>query len=206
MRESQVRLAGWLGVAIGVVILFGIACLIVFYTVGGPFGTINDVANGAAGVLSGALALALRSMLPQGSPAVRWVAVSAALVGAVVAVIGTRLVESTGFFYAGLVSSVGFGLIGLWVVALNLELRSRPGWASRLPQLGLVAGVIMVIGLLAGLGLTDGVHPVSSAAWHEWIGLSAWLSTYIFYPIWAIWFGRVLLRMDATTAQRTTAA
>ena len=183
--------------------LFGIACLIVFYTVGGPFGTINDVANGTEGVLSAALAWTLRPMLARSSSRVQWLALSAALAGAVIAVIGTWLVESTGFFYAALASSLGFGLIGVWVVALNQALQARTGWPRRLPQLGLAAGVIMVVGLLAGLGLPAGAHRMSSAAWYEWIGLLAWLSTYVLYPIWGVWFGRVLLRTPST-AEITT--
>ena len=194
MSASDVRLAGWLGIAIGAVTVFGIVCLIVFYTVGGPFGTINDIANGAEGVLSAALAWALRSMLPPSSPAVRWLAIAAASVGAVIAVIGTWLVESTGFFYAGLATSLGFGLIGLWVVAINRALLARSGWPRRLPQLGLAAGVIMVLGLFAGLGLPAGAHTMSSAAWYEWIGLLAWLGYATLYPIWSIWLGRSLIR------------
>ncbi|MDQ6794768.1 MAG: hypothetical protein M3067_08145 [Chloroflexota bacterium] len=105
MSASDVRLAGWLGIAIGAVTAFGIVCLIVFYTVGGPFGNINDIANGAEGVLSAALAWAVRSMLAPSSPALRWLALAAALLGAVITVIGTWLVESTGFFYAALAAA-----------------------------------------------------------------------------------------------------
>ncbi|MDQ6794767.1 MAG: hypothetical protein M3067_08140 [Chloroflexota bacterium] len=52
----------------------------------------------------------------------------------------------------------------------------------------------MVVGLLAGLGLPARTHSMNSATWYEWIGLLAWLATYILCPIWSFWFGRSLIR------------
>jgi hypothetical protein len=42
--------------ALATVDLLGVVCLILFFVVGGPFGSINDVANAAVGVLSAVLA------------------------------------------------------------------------------------------------------------------------------------------------------
>lgn len=42
--------------AVATVDLLGVVCLILFFVVGGPFGSINDVANAAVGVLSAVLA------------------------------------------------------------------------------------------------------------------------------------------------------
>jgi hypothetical protein len=207
MSASQARLAGWTAVAIGVVTFLGIACLILFYArVADLAGTLNDLANAAEGVLSAALALTLRSAVGGQSPAVRSLPVLAAVAGAVIAVIGTWLVAQTGFYYAALVSSVGLGLVGLWVIALNRGFQARTEWPRRLNRLGLAAGVIMAVGLVAGLGLPGGVHSMSSAAWYEWIGLCGWIGTYVLYPIWSIWFGRSLLRTDAPSERRAVTA
>ena len=99
----------------------------------GPFGTINDIANAATGVLSAGLAWRLRRQISgrSGKPAV-----AAAIAGAGLAVAGSTLVVSgtTGFFFAGLVSSVGFAGIGAWLVALNMgdgRRRSGPGAFAR---------------------------------------------------------------------------
>ena len=43
-------------VAVATVDLLGVVYLILFFVVGGPFGSINDVANAAVGVLSAVLA------------------------------------------------------------------------------------------------------------------------------------------------------
>jgi hypothetical protein len=42
--------------AVATVDLLAVVCLILFFVVGGPFGSINDVANAAVGVLSAVLA------------------------------------------------------------------------------------------------------------------------------------------------------
>ena len=97
-------------------------------------------------------------------------------------------------------------LVGLWVIALNRAPQAQTGWPRRLTRLGLAAGVIMAIGLLAGFGLPSGVHSMSSAAWYEWVGLCGWLGRYVLYPIWSIWFGRLLLRTGAPIVRPTTAA
>ena len=84
----------------------------------------NDYGNGLAGTLGALLAWTLR---PRAAPAI-----GAAFLGAVLTVAGSALVvsEATGYFLAGLVSSVGFALIGLWLIALNRALRSE----ARVPQ------------------------------------------------------------------------
>jgi hypothetical protein len=50
---------GWVAIATGVVGLFAAAFIILFYTVGAPFGTLNDISNGLLGILTGILAALL---------------------------------------------------------------------------------------------------------------------------------------------------
>jgi hypothetical protein len=82
---------------------------------GGPFGTINDVANAVVGVLSVVLAWVTRN--PH-SVRVVHLALGAAVVGGVLMVLGLILVifEVTGYYLAGLVSALGAGLIGAWLL------------------------------------------------------------------------------------------
>src|SRR5262245_5385906 len=106
MDDARVREAGRLAIATRAVAAGSVACLITFLTVVGPFGPITAVGNAATGVLSGMLAWQLRDRIQSRTGKV---AVSSAVVGAALAVAGAGLVLSgtTGFFLAGLVSSVG---------------------------------------------------------------------------------------------------
>ena len=121
MDDGRIRDTGRLAIATGLVAVGSAVCLGTYFAVGGPFGTINDVGNAATGVLSGVLAWRMRRQV---SGRVGAAAVGAAVVGAAVTVLGSSLVVSgtTGFMFAGLVSSVGFAGIGAWLIVLN---RSR---------------------------------------------------------------------------------
>ena len=118
MDDGRARDTGRLALAIGVVAAGSAVCLATYFAIGGPFGTINDIGNATAGVLSAGLAWRLRRQIPGRAGNV---AVGAAIAGAGLTVAGSTLVVSgtTGYFFAGLVSSVGFAGIGTWLVALN---------------------------------------------------------------------------------------
>ncbi|MFF0268471.1 hypothetical protein [Kribbella sp. NPDC004536] len=153
-------------------------CLIVFYGGAGVFGPINDVGNAVLGVLSFALAWVLRPRLT--------VLLGFAAVGAVVTVVGTVLVLGgiTGFYLAGLWSSFGFGLIGVWLVAVHWHKSS----ALRRPAL--LAGVVMLLGLVGVPGILMGVDDMDNApAWTFVAGLS-WAGTYLLFPAWSLRLAR----------------
>jgi len=145
---------------------------------GGPFGTINDVLNAVLAVLSGYLAWRL-----SGHALLAYMA----LLGEVIAVIGSVLVISriTGFFFAGMVSSLGFALIGFWLLAYC--------WSSSTPSslrwLGVVAGALMVPGVLVIPGIVLRLDDMNQAPAWIWVGFVSWLGIYVAYPAWAIWSG-----------------
>jgi hypothetical protein len=190
------RALGWLPIAVGVTVFASFVNLVLFFVAGDPFGTINDLGNGVVGVLSGLLAWTLgRSELPKvaGSQAA---AVAIAVLGAAVTVAGSALVlsEATGFLLAGLVSSVGFALIGLWLVAFNWSLRADQGVSRWLPKMGIAAGAVMAVGIVSLPGIPMRVDDMGAAPGWIWIGFLGWLGVYIIYPLWSIWFGRALLQ------------
>src|SRR5690349_11771720 len=139
-QSSTDRVAAWLAVATGVVLLAGLLCLIVFFTIGDPWGTMNDAGNGLAALLSAALAWRLSR------PGDRW-ALLVAVVGAVIAVYGSYLVMSarTGWYLAGLYSSLGYALIGVWLWQAS---GGRAGeWPRGVARLGRFAGAFIALGL-----------------------------------------------------------
>jgi hypothetical protein len=195
------RAVGWLTVAVGAVALASVAALALFFLVGQPFGTINDLGNGAVGALSVLLAFMLGRSVAK-SLRNQAAAVGIAVVGAGLTVVGSMLVVSgaTGFFLAGLVSNVGFGCIGFWLIALNSSIRSEERLPRWLPRLGMVAGLVMAIGLIALPGIVMRLDNFEAAPGWIWSGFVGWIGVYIIYPVWAIWLGRTLLSGAADAA------
>src|SRR4029079_16976603 len=134
-----------LAVGTGVVGYAAVAFLVALFVVGQPFGTLNDILNGVLGILSALLAW---MMWRRGVSSGALTAVAA--LGAAIAVVGSALVVSgtTGFFLAGLVSSVGFALIGLWLVEANRILGQTGVVPRALSRLGLAAGTAMAFGFI----------------------------------------------------------
>jgi len=145
MRNT--RAIGGLAISVGAIIATSVASLAAFYAIGGrgPFGTINDVGNGTAGLLSAVLAWSLRRQGIGGR-----LGLVSAVAGGAVSVVGSLLVitNRTGWVFAGLVSGVGFALLGVWLFALN---RALDG--SRFPR------GLRRLGTVAGGGDDVGLHP-----------------------------------------------
>lgn len=206
MNDARDRDTGRLALAIGVVAAGSAVCLATYFAVRGPFGTINDLGNATTGVLSGWLAWRLRGLLP--GPAGD-IAVGAALVGATITVVGSALVVSgtTGFLFAGLVSSVGSAGIGAWLVVMNRSAGVVAAWPRRLRRIGIVAGGLMAVGIVTAPGIPLGLDDMLTAPVWVWIGFLGWLGTYVIYPAWAIWMGTVqtrLVRRAGTVPAGTT--
>lgn len=183
--DSMDSTAGRVAIGLGAAIVVSVLSLAIFFVAGEPFGQINDAGNAVVGILSAALAILLASR------AAGTAGVVAAVVGAVITATGSWLVVSgtTGFLLAGFVSTIGFGLIGVWL-ALVAWSPVAGGWSRGLRSVARSAAVAMVIGgaaavpgALLGLDEFDAVPP-----W-LWPYALGWLGTYLLYPAWAIWFG-----------------
>ena len=181
--------AGWVAIALAVVTVASIASLVVFYAAGGPFGLINDAGNALIGVLGAVLATLLVGQ------AGGWPGVIAALIGAAVAAWGSSLVMSgaTGFVLAGFVSTIGFGLIGIWL-ALVAWSPMADDWSDVLRGLARVAAVAMVVGGLAAVpAALMRIDSVDALPGWLWLFSLGWLGTYVLLPIWAFGLGRRLI-------------
>jgi hypothetical protein len=186
---------GWLALAAGAAGLAGVLFIILFFGVGQPFGTLNDLFIGLAAILTGILACVLYSAHHAQSPQLSQVALAAALAGAPVVVVGSVLVISgvKGWFLAGLYMTVGNALIGLWLAGLTYSALQTNSWPHGLAVFGLVAGVIMIVGLVSVPGILRGVDAQASAPWYVNAGYVGGLGWMLLYPAWSIWLGRILL-------------
>ena len=173
-----------------VVDLFGVVSLITFFAVGGgPLGFINDVANALVGLLSMGLAWLWVPDLKT-----RWstLAIAAATLGALVMVAGSTLIifDITGWYLAGLVSSVGSAFIGIWLLVSNRLHRQAAELPRGLIMLGVTSAIFMIIGLLALAGALAGIDDPQLAPWYVNAGLLNWMGTYGLYPAWCLWLSR----------------
>jgi uncharacterized membrane protein YeaQ/YmgE (transglycosylase-associated protein family) len=174
---------------IAVVDLAGIACLIAFSLVSGPFGTLNDIANGVVGALSTLLAL---QMYARSEPDRLRVAPAASILGGVIMIIGSALVivGIADWYLAGLVSSLGAAFIGLWLFTAD---RRRGGLLQLLRHtrlLGRISGIVMMFGVLAMPGILAGVDDWEASPWYVTASQVSWLGTYLLYPLWCLLLAR----------------
>jgi hypothetical protein len=206
-NNAPSRNLGWLAIALGGVILLGDVSLILFFTIGGFFGTLNDLCIAFAAILSALLAWILYPANRAYSPRLSQSLLTAALVGALVASIGSAFVifDVTGYFLAGLMNFFGYGLVGLWLLGLNYSAPRRSGWPRRLVQFGLVSGASMAVGLLTGPGIVGRVDNPELAPWFVYVAPVASLGWLLLYPIWSIWLGRLLMtnRLSVELATET---
>jgi hypothetical protein len=179
-----------LALATAVVDWLGVLSLIIFFSVGvGPFGFINDVANGLVGLLSLALAWL---WTPDARTGWSTLAIAAAAVGAVVMVAGSILIifDITGWYLAGLVSGLGSAFIGIWLLISNRLHRHDADLPRGLIMLGITSAIFMIIGLLTAPGVLARIDDPQFAPWYVNAGLFGWLGTYLLYPAWCLWLSR----------------
>jgi hypothetical protein len=187
---------GWVAIAVGIAGLAGLVFIILFFSKGQPFGTLNDICNGLAAILSGVLAWLLYAQHNAGSWLLSLIALILATGGALVVVIGSVLVISgkTGWFKAGLYIAAGNAFIGLWLFGLNYSALNSHSWGLGLAVFGLVVGAIMTLGLVAIPGIFSGIDSQESASClFSYVGQAGGLGWLFLYPIWCILLGRLIL-------------
>ncbi len=167
----------------GITALLAVVALVLLFTVGSPFGTANDLFNASIGVLSVILAIQVHRT-HGGSVAALLLVVA----GAALTVLGSWLVTSgtTGFQLAGFVSAIGFALIGAWLVVAA----GSQGFGGVMPpllsKLGLVAGAVMLAGMIGVVGVLLRIDSAADTPWWLWLYGLGWLGTYILFPAWCL--------------------
>lgn len=180
-----------LAILTGMVGLLALILLILFFTVGGPFGTLNDICNGLTGILSGIFAWILYAKFR-----IQPIFLILSLMGTLAVAIGSILVifEITGWYLAGLYTSAGYALIGVWLFAINSAIRQRTFWLHGLHKLGMIAGTIMTLGLLMIPGIVNRIDAWEAGPWYiNYVGQLGAIGYLLLYPIWCILVGENLI-------------
>jgi hypothetical protein len=186
---------GWMAFATGTASILATLLIILFFTVGGIFGTVNDIFNGVAGILSGVLVWMLFKNFHLHIPFSHRMICILSAIGSVVVVIGSILIifDITGWLLAGWYTTAGNALIGIGVLTFNDFVDRTNMLPHNVVTLGLLAGAIMAVGILALPGIIMGIDAIESSTWFLNLGFLSYLGTYLLYPIWAIWLGKILL-------------
>ena len=179
------RYAGWSAIVSGIATIIGFVTIIIFFSVGQPWGTMNDVSSVILAFSLLPVLLALYYLHRQHAPgitlAVLVIGVLALLVAAVfqlLLIFGIIAFEQT-----AVIVPAAFGLFGAALAIYNVLSRMHGSLPNTLAWLGIVAGVSYVL-VIVGFILGGQEHPLAAIG-----GVTA----AIIYPIFAIWFGRILL-------------
>jgi hypothetical protein len=186
---------GWVAIVTGVSAILAIVFLILMYTVNQSFGKVNDVFNALIGVSSAVLAWMLFAEHYAKSPLLSQIALALALIGAIFTIVGSVLIiyGFTDFVMAGWYTGIGNAMIGLWLVAFFYSMLRGDSLPHNLIILGIIVGAFMAVGLIGIPGIFTGIDSMESMPWFLYIAFFGYLGTYILYPIWTIWLGRMLL-------------
>ena len=187
---------GWVAIATGMVGLLGLAFIILFFTVGQPFGTINDYCIGLTAILSVVLVWMLYPGHHARSPLLSQVTFVIAMLGAILVMVGTALAISgvKGWFLSGLYMAAGNAMIGLWLLGLNYSALRDNSFPQSLVIFGLISGVILALGLVTIPGIFRGIdsqeYELTTFNYIWWASSLGYLAL---YPTWCILLGRILL-------------
>jgi hypothetical protein len=187
---------GWVAIVAGIVGLSGLVFIILLFTIGQPFGTLNDLCIGVAAILSAVLAWLFVPAYDQQPFLLRQAGPVVASLGALIVAAGSILVISgaRGWFLAGLYMAAGNGLIGLWLLSFSYAALRDNLYPHGLVIFGLVTGLILALGLFGIPGILKGVDSTESA--HRvinYLGQAGSLGYLVLYPVWCILLGRTLI-------------
>jgi hypothetical protein len=181
------RVAGWAAYLSAAATIVTFVTGILFFSIGQPWGTINDAASVFQVLIMLPIVLALHRLFLFGpsAPALSLLAAAMGITGMLVAAALQALLVFGRVKYQqtiGAVLTAGGG-IGIWLVLVGYLALASGGLPGGLAWLGLVAGGGYIL-LVAGFWLGGQRNPLF---------IAGSLVAVIGYSMWAIWLGRVFL-------------
>jgi hypothetical protein len=183
MNTNLFRIAGWSAILSAIATLIGAVTLVIFFSIGDPYGKINDVTSVVIGLTAILILFALHQTHRASAPTVSLIAF---LLGAAAMLIGAvlqALLVITGTVFGDIVTFV-FGVYGASLVTFGWLAYSSGTLPRGLACMGIAAGIGYVL-VTAGFILGGPNHLLT------YIGGAL---SVVAYPIWAIWIGRIWLR------------
>ncbi len=185
------RYAGWSALASTIATILGLVTFIMFFTLGQPWGTINDLTSVVLALSILPVLLVLHHLHRLDAPIISLATFVISFFAMLVALVFQTLLIIRVMAYAqtAVVVPVSFGLFGAALMVYGYLARAIGSLPRRLALLSILAGAGYVV-VIAGIILGGQEHPLAAIG-----GLTA----VICYPIWAILFGRILLSGRLTT-------
>lgn len=184
---------GRIAIAIAITALVSIITLALLYSNLPPFGPINDLTNAVGGLLSGLLIWQFHALLRERAPGAATLFLLAGWAGSAAIIINSLLVafRQMHWMTGGMYTAIGFGLQGIWLLALLRLIGPQSFLTPGLARLGTTAAIAMLFGLMAGPLLALGTSLIAGPlVWVAYVGAGAgWL----LYPIWCWRVGRRLV-------------
>jgi len=210
MNSLDSRTTVWAAYANGVLGVLALVLLFIFFAVGEPFGTFNDLLT----VLWAAASIPImlgryQAGEPNASPWKR-IGLVVGLLGALgVIVVQILLVVGVmGFWQQQPFLYAAYSLIGLWLLSGS---HATPAASDRLKWFGTALGVLWVVtpliiwigGLPTGGDMQTAFSKIGPITY---VGFSTFFVAYLLQPFWALWLGRVLSRKMTAPNWNTAAA
>ena len=183
MNNNLFRFAGWSAYLSAAATIIGAITLVIFFSVGDPFGIMNDISSVIIGLTGIVILFALYQLHRSAAPVMSLVAfVIGSLAMLTASILQTLLVAIRMDF--GEITTYAFGVFGASLVVYGYLVIANKTLPRGLGWWGIVAGLGFVL-VVTGFIVSGPNHPLT------YIG---GLVSVIAYPTWAIWLGRVLLK------------
>ncbi len=182
-----------IAIAIPITAVISIITLTLLYSGIPFFGPVNDLTNAVGGLLSALLVWQFHNLLRERAPNAAIFFLLAAWIGSAAIIINSLLVAFGRMHWmtGGMYTAIGYGLIGIWLLALHRLIGPQAFLTPGVVRLGTIAAVAMLFGLLAGPLLASGIsfaeNPLVGVAY---IGAAVgWL----LFPLWCLLLGRRIM-------------
>lgn len=173
-----------LATAIAIAAVASIVTLILLYSGIPFFGPINDLINATSGILIIGLAWQFHPVLREKNPAIAIILMVIALAGGIF-ITGNSVLVAFGqidWKLGGMYTVVGYALVGIWIIGMLLVSNEQPFLLPGLVRFGLIAGVVMLFGFLAGPLLAEKIEvALQPLVWIAYAGAGV---GWIMFPLW----------------------
>jgi hypothetical protein len=182
--KTLLQVYGWLAYLSAAATILTFVTGILFFSVGKPFGRINDISSVFQVIFMIPLAIMFLQLLPSSTRTLGLLAALCGVSGMLISAFGQSLLVFGRIDFQGSLKFFPAGAaIGIWLIlvcslaAANDQLPDLLAWMGILAGIGYIA---TVVGFLRG-GQQNVLFYIGALV----LGIS--------YPIWAIWLGRLVL-------------
>lgn len=211
MNAQLIRNPSCLAYANGILGALAVILIFIFFAVGEPFGTLNDITGLVWGLTLAPLTYVFFQRAVPRTPSAT-IAFGVGLIGCVAFVVLQLLLilRIITFVQQYAPLTLAYSLIGVWMILVSRAARRARSLARILAWFGIAIGAMWVLtSVLTWLGgpIPSDISALANPSKINPLLLFSFISfffAYIAQPIWALWLGRVLQSpIDVTNSANT---